>query len=71
MIEGYTKIETIKDILELVNEDNLEYFLTDFNRWLRIVIPIKENLFTQGTFWWKDDKENNIEIQIAHKETES
>ena len=71
MMEGYTKIETIKDILKLVNEDNLEYFLTDFSRWLRIVIPIKENLSTQEIFWWKDDKENNFEVWIPHKETES
>ena len=71
MTEGYTKIETIKDILELVDEDNLEYFLTDFSKWLRIVIPIKGNLFTQETFWWKDDEEENFEIQITRKEKES
>jgi len=77
------KIKTIKQVLEIINKDNVECFKTDFCNWLDAMIGLKEmtktlseldvaELADEEVFErinWIDDGKNdqNIKIKIETK----
>lgn len=68
-------IETIEDILRVVNKDNKENFLKDFSNWIDLNITLRENLMgTKGivriesNFVWIDDGKNDYSINLEFKD---
>lgn len=71
MKEKEYRLETLAQILEVVNEDNIDGFLTDFARWLAIDIQFrapelkgKMELKNRGVFRWIDDGKTEIKATI-------
>ena len=74
------KIETINDILDVVNSKNKDCFLKDFENWLNATIKVKEvteagakllgaksaSVECKG-FTWIDDGKNDEQINITIK----
>jgi hypothetical protein len=68
-------LKTIKEIEDIITEENIECFKTDFCSWLDILIKMKEinktseEFFIEisGSFKWIDDGENNKTITIQIK----
>ena len=75
MNEKYN-IKTIKEILEIVNEKNVDGFITDFSNWLRFrlivqskqVKGVKMIIDNEDTFNWIDDGKSNIKLNIELRE---
>jgi hypothetical protein len=71
------KITTLKDVLEVVNENNLQCFIKDLHSWLACRLEIKKQLLILGEdileaempngFTWIDDGKNNANIRIEIK----
>lgn len=70
------KISTVKEIVEVVNEKNLEAFMVDFRMWLTIAIDMKKQnnpFLTMLTdkFTWLDDGKHefvsNVKIVFPKK----
>jgi len=69
------KIKTIKEIFKVINDKNVDGFLTDFSTWVKLTIRL-ENLNTnsikvlpnEDTFMWCDDGKwgeiNELRINI-------
>ena len=78
MNEKY-RIKTIKEILEIVNEENVDGFITDFSNWLRFrlhvqskqVKGVKMIIDNDDTFNWIDDGKKNIKVNIEIREDEN
>ena len=70
MKEKRYELKTIKEILDVVNSENIEGFLTDFSCWLGLMIGSKaigaEEKYP-GVFHWIDDGKNNVSINIEIK----
>ena len=53
------KLANLKDIIEVVNEDNIEVFLSDFSEWLALEVVLKGNEVIKtgdrGVMTWNDD----------------
>jgi len=73
MVEKKYELETIKQITEVVNKENLKGFIMDFEAWLRIGIKLKDNKILKHdfeTFRWNDDgdwgnlKEVTIKVKL-------
>jgi len=71
------KLKTIKDIIEVVNEDNFKTFKVDFENWLGLQVMLKMTnrvagdiirVETDSVFKWIDDGKNDINIKIQVKE---
>lgn len=63
------EIKTIMDILRVVNHNNLDNFLKDFEVFLTQYVILKamdENLECKE-FTWIDDNNQKIEITLTHK----
>lgn len=63
------EIKTIMDILRVVNHNNLDNFLKDFEVFLTQYVILKamdENLECKE-FIWIDDNNQKIEITLTHK----
>jgi hypothetical protein len=69
------KIQTLSDILDVVNPDNIECFKKDFSEWLNHRVFIKQaineinknagvNVEVPNEFTWIDDGKNNADIII-------
>lgn len=63
------KISTIKEITDIITEDNFEVFGTDFLSWLTLVVKVKRlkspNVNIQDDhFDWIDDGKNDISVGI-------
>jgi len=77
--ENTYEIKTMQDILECVNQNNVDSFLTDFKGYLTTAIMLKElaelvgetedakKIMTDG-FTWIDDGKNDATISIGVKE---
>ena len=65
------EIKTINDILKVVNHNNLENFLKDFELFLTNYVILKamcEEDANCNEFTWIDDGKHNIEVNIVAKE---
>lgn len=68
------EIKTISDILKIVNHNNLENFLKDFELFLSNYVILKamcKNDATCNEFTWIDDGKHNIEVNLVAKENVS
>jgi hypothetical protein len=66
-------LNTIKEILAVLNEKNVDTFIIDFTNWLKIRVEIKgmEAFLVDknpDTFRWIDDGKNNCHITIHEGE---
>ncbi len=65
------KLKTLKQILEVVNEDNFVGFVLDFHEWLVIQVATKDSNVLKdknfGTFHWIDDGKNDVRITVDIK----
>ena len=77
------KIDSMKDIVNTINEDNFENFMIDFSQWLALYIKVakatREKLpketkgktnweIFEGGFNWIDDGKHDIEeITLSNK----
>ena len=65
-------IRTLRDILEVVDEKNVEGFIKDFSDWLRILVvvakidPSQIKVNDKDIFTWIDDGKNNVHVKF-HK----
>jgi hypothetical protein len=64
-------LKTVDDIVEAVNEDNISYFIKDFQSFLSIAITLKTIAKLTGNgpvstnkFVWIDDKKHDKKITI-------
>lgn len=70
------EIRTLRDILEVVDDKNIEYFIKDFSDWLRILVVVGKldktqiKLMNSDIFTWIDDKKNNVHVKF-HKQQEA
>lgn len=60
------KIETIQDVLNAVNSDNLEAFMIDFESFIASYIAMKNIVpsIICSEFTWVDDGKHNAEITL-------
>ena len=63
------KLETLEDVVNAVNTDNVDNFLVDFSAWLRLTVAIDatDGLVEQpnrGMLNWVDDGKNNVKITV-------
>lgn len=63
----YVEIKTVDDIFKYVNKDNWQYFLKDFNLWVKINVMAKIDGFTPvtDTFNWKDDGKHKVDVILT------
>ena len=68
-------IETLKDVIEIINEKNIKCFLVDFENWLRLGLTLKKiakespmikrvEISKENTFKWTDDNKNDINLSV-------
>ena len=78
------RIDSMKDILNTINENNYENFMVDFSQWLAFYIKVLKDTrekfpketkgktnweIFEGGFDWIDDGKHNIEeIKLRNKE---
>jgi len=66
-------IRTLRDILEVVDDKNIDYFIKDFSDWLYILVIVAKLDKTQievnnaDIFTWIDDKKNNVHVSFSKK----
>jgi hypothetical protein len=68
-------IKTIKELMEIVTEKNIDCFLIDFENWLRLSVKLKSIAKQTGSkmkmldeFGWIDDGTNDAFITIKVRE---
>jgi hypothetical protein len=66
------RIETITDIINAVNKDNIDNFLIDFKYYISAKIQLleleKQGILedkNEGVFVWLDDGKNNVGVKIT------
>jgi hypothetical protein len=68
------EIKTIKEIIELINETNINNFIVDFTNWLHLRVYVNNlprNRFKNNdTFVWIDDDKNEININFKLEKVE-
>ena len=60
---------TIPELFDIINGENIERFLKDFDLTMRIYVDLKEkypNIFTQKKFTWIDDGINEVTTTISY-----
>lgn len=73
MTDKRYELETIKQVLEVVNQDNLQNFLEDFGLWLNLRSQVKDMLIkhpeakvqTKDVFIWIDDGKHDMNIKVT------
>lgn len=67
MNERY-EIKTIKEIIELINETNIDNFIVDFTHWLHLRAYVnklpKTRFENNDTFVWINDNKNEVNIKF-------
>lgn len=62
------KLSTIKEIMDAVNSQNVEYFLKDFTNFLRLSIDIRktygDKVKQEDYIIWIDDKKSDFAINV-------
>ena len=43
--------ETLSEIIEAINKDNIDTFLADFGQWLAIEVELKEQGKSEDNIW--------------------
>ena len=66
------KLNTIKEIIDILDYENIDNFLIDFNNFLRFKVSLKEIKeikikTTDDCFNWIDDGKNDANINIIIK----
>jgi len=66
------KLNTIKEIIDILDNKNVDSFLIDFNNFLRFKVSLKELKeikveTTDDCFNWIDDGKNDVNINIIIK----
>ena len=71
------KLETLKDVLDAVNKENVAVFLEDFHNWLALSIAIRDEnkngivyMESLPVMNWIDDGKNEIKVTIREISTE-
>ena len=70
--EKIQRLETMTDVINVVNEENIQDFLEDFGSWLYLRVQIKKAnsttlgkvIETEPYFKWIDDKKHDATIKI-------
>ena len=69
------KIQTIAELVKLVNSENIENLLIDLEGFLRQIVlfktTAKSNDFELKAMIWIDDNEHNIEANIIARKIDS
>lgn len=69
-------LETVRSIVDLVDKDNVDNLLKDFNNWIRLHVECKELvkqnkvksiIINKDTFTWINDGRNDINVKIELK----
>lgn len=68
-------LKTVKEMLAVLNENNIDNFLVDFKCWLELGIEFKSNMvgivkFDDSQFKWIDDGEHNLTVNVTIKDDE-
>jgi hypothetical protein len=66
------KLNTIKEIIDILDYENIDNFLIDFNNFIRFKVSLKELKeikieTTDDCFNWIDDGKNDVNINIIMK----
>jgi hypothetical protein len=68
------EIKTIKEIIELINETNINNFIVDFTNWLHLRVYVnnlpRSRFENNDTFVWIDDNKNEININFKLEKVE-
>lgn len=65
------EIKTIKEIIALIDETNINNFIIDFKKWLHLRVYAKKlpriKFENNDTFVWIDDNKNEINVKFKLK----
>ena len=66
------KLNTIKEIIDILDYENIDNFLIDFNNFIRFKVSLKELKeikieTTDDCFNWIDDGKNDVNMNITIK----
>ena len=67
------RIETVQDIIDCTNEDNIDNFLKDLKAIImtnHFVKSISKDVKNEKYYTWIDDNENNLTINLEVKDKE-